>query len=40
LHDEKSLLDVRDLGEDRVQIVTSMGFNPLGINDQGANRWQ
>jgi superfamily II DNA or RNA helicase len=28
LHDEHSLVDARDLGADRVQIVTSMGFNP------------
>lgn len=30
LHDEHSLVDARDLGADRVQIVTSMGFNPIG----------
>ena len=28
MHDEGSLVDVRDFGADRVQIVTSMGFNP------------
>lgn len=34
LHDEHSLVDVRDLGADRVQIVTSMGFNPtIDIKD-------
>ena len=28
LHDDHNLIDVRDLGADRVQLITSMGFNP------------
>lgn len=28
LHEENALVDVRDLGADRVQVVTSLGFNP------------
>lgn len=29
LHEEGLLIDARDLGADRVQVVTSMGFNPI-----------
>ncbi|MBX3311057.1 MAG: hypothetical protein KF739_11585 [Cryobacterium sp.] len=36
LHSEQALVDVRDLGADRVQIVTSMGFNPVGNSETGA----
>lgn len=32
------LLDVRDLGADRIQVVTSMGFNPHGSSDEEAVR--
>lgn len=35
LHDEHALVDVRDLGADRVQIMTSMGFNPRGADMDG-----
>lgn len=34
LHDDHLLVDVRDLGADRVQLVTSMGFNPLTAADE------
>lgn len=30
LHDDHGLVDVRDLGADRVQLITSMGFHPGG----------
>lgn len=40
LHDENALVDVRDLGADRVQVVTSMGFNPVGVDARGADAWQ
>lgn len=40
LHDEGSLVDARDLGADRVQVVTSMGFNPIGVPEQKADAWQ
>lgn len=39
LHDEHALVDVRDLGADRVQVVTSMGFNPIGAT-QEIDHWQ
>ena len=32
--DDGLLVDARDLGADRVQIVTSMGFNPIGVEDE------
>lgn len=34
LYDDGLLVDARDLGADRVQIVTSMGFNPIGVDDE------
>lgn len=36
LHDENALVDVRNLGADRVQIITSMGFNPDALPEQEA----
>ncbi|TYL50423.1 helicase-related protein [Agromyces mariniharenae] len=33
LHEDHLLVDVRDLGVDRVQLVTSVGFNPLTSAD-------
>ncbi|WP_085370722.1 helicase-related protein [Leifsonia sp. NCR5] len=39
MNDDKLLLDVRDLGVERVQVVTSMGFNPVGLSE-GAEPWQ
>jgi hypothetical protein len=39
LHDEHAIVDVRDLGTDRVRIVTSMGFNPAG-EAEGAAVWR
>lgn len=38
MNDEKQLLDSRDLGADRVQIITSMGFSPVGIAE-GTDAW-
>lgn len=40
LHEEGALLDVRDFGADRVQLVVSMGFNPVGSEDVGEDSWQ
>lgn len=40
LHEENALVDVRDLGADRVQIVTSLGFNPNSFLSQEADEWQ
>lgn len=34
LHDDHLLVDVRDLGVDRVQLVTSMGFNPAAPKNE------
>ncbi|WP_243073828.1 helicase-related protein [Microbacterium sp. SS28] len=34
MNDDKVLLDVRDFGADRVQVVTSMGFNPVGPTEE------
>lgn len=39
MNDDKLLLDVRDLGADRVQVVTSMGFNPVRLTEE-VDRWQ
>jgi superfamily II DNA or RNA helicase len=39
MHDEQALVDVRDMGADRVQIVTSMGFNPVGVVDREGGSW-
>lgn len=39
LNDDKLLLDARDLGADRVQIITSVGFNPVGISEE-VDPWQ
>lgn len=34
LYDDGLLVDARELGADRVQVVTSMGFNPIGVDDE------
>lgn len=39
MNDERLLLDIRDLGVDRVQVITSMGFNPVGLSEE-ADSWQ
>ena len=36
LHEENSLLDIRDLGADRVQIVSSLGFRPRSFDTPGS----
>ena len=36
LHEDRLLVDVRDLGVDRVQLITSMGFHPLASSGGGA----
>lgn len=36
LHDDHLLVDIRDLGIDRVQLVTSMGFNAADSSAEGA----
>ncbi|MGM1028976.1 MAG: helicase-related protein [Actinomycetota bacterium] len=40
LHDENALVDVRHLGAERVQVTTSMGFNPIALRAQGADTWR
>ncbi|MDR0488246.1 MAG: phospholipase D-like domain-containing protein [Propionibacteriaceae bacterium] len=34
LHEEHALIDVRDYGADRVQVITGMGFNPVAISSR------
>ena len=38
MNDDNLLLDIRDLGADRVQVITSMGFNPVGIAEE-VDQW-
>lgn len=39
MNDDNLLLDIRDLGADRVQVITSMGFNPVGIAEE-VDQWR
>ena len=39
MHQDKTLLDVRDLGADRIQVITSMGFNPVGTIGMEVDPW-
>jgi hypothetical protein len=40
MNDEKLLLDVRDMGADRIQVITSMGFSPVGRAAEEAHAWR
>jgi hypothetical protein len=40
MHEDMQLLDLNDLGADRIQVIMSMGFSPVGLSEQETDAWQ